>query len=237
MSYDIPAGTVTKDKTRGTWFWRLTVTRGPHAGQYRRRGVATKTSAQAALDVHRQDLLERGPIAFDDLTFGGFFSAWLEARELVGLRESTIASYRHQGAKLKGHGWLWDYPLGDVTAQHLDKLYADELREGGRGGRALAPKTVRNLHATVSKALGDAARKGLIRSNPATKADPPSAEAAAPAAGPVRTSHDSCTQPKTTNSVSCSDSWRSPDAGEVKHSSCAGPTSSSTPGRSRLPGR
>jgi integrase len=50
---------------------------------------------------------------------------------------------------------------------HLNKLYGT-LRAAG-----LAPKTIRNVHGVLSKALGDAERWGLASRNPARLADPP----------------------------------------------------------------
>jgi len=71
--------------------------------------------------------------------------------------------------------------LQDVTAGHLTAFYA-ELRERGgthqspqrRGEpKALSPKTVRNVHAILSKAFNDAIDLGLLQHNPAARAKPP----------------------------------------------------------------
>jgi integrase len=50
---------------------------------------------------------------------------------------------------------------------HLNKLYGD-LRAAGR-----APKTIRNIHGVLSKALADAERWGLVGRNAARLADVP----------------------------------------------------------------
>jgi integrase len=50
---------------------------------------------------------------------------------------------------------------------HLNKLY-NNLRAAGR-----APKTIRNVHGVLSKALADAERLGLVGRNPARLADVP----------------------------------------------------------------
>jgi integrase len=58
--------------------------------------------------------------------------------------------------------------LQQLTAEHLDRFYADRLQAG------LASKTVRNLHTMLRKALKDAVRKNLVVRNVADAADPPS---------------------------------------------------------------
>ena len=64
--------------------------------------------------------------------------------------------------------------LGDLNAAHLNRLYADLLRDGRihqPGG--LSPTSVRRIHAMIRKALNDAVRWGLLNRNVALLADPP----------------------------------------------------------------
>jgi integrase len=53
------------------------------------------------------------------------------------------------------------------TPLQVESLYATSLANGGAGGRALAPKTVRNCHIVLRRALADAERLGLVSRNPA----------------------------------------------------------------------
>ena len=81
--------------------------------------------------------------------------------------------------------------LQRVSPRTLDRLYATLRASGGRGGKALRGKTVRNVHVTLSKALGDAVRRGHLTTNPVLAVDPParddSVERAAWTAEEVRT--------------------------------------------------
>jgi integrase len=52
-------------------------------------------------------------------------------------------------------------------------LYRTLRQRGGRGGKPLRGKSVRNTHALLSKALGDAVRRGHIGANPVAAVDPP----------------------------------------------------------------
>jgi integrase len=66
-----------------------------------------------------------------------------------------------------------DVVLQKLSAQHLDTLYRTLRERGGRGGRPLRGKSVRNAHVTLSKALGDAVRRGHLTVNPILAVDPP----------------------------------------------------------------
>ena len=58
----------------------------------------------------------------------------------------------------------------------LNALYADLLATGRSGGlEGLSPKTVKEVHTILHKALHDAVRWGRLGRNPAGLADPPAA--------------------------------------------------------------
>ena len=65
-------------------------------------------------------------------------------------------------------------PLQDLTPAELEHFYA-ELRSNGRrsGPGGLAPKTIKNVHGILRKALGDAMRLGKLARNPADHAESP----------------------------------------------------------------
>lgn len=69
---------------------------------------------------------------------------------------------------------LGSQTLQDITPSMLERLYADLLASGrSRGQGGLAPKTVKNVHGILHKALADAVRLGKLRTNPADQAEPP----------------------------------------------------------------
>ena len=63
--------------------------------------------------------------------------------------------------------------MQNLTADKLNAFYATLLESGRRDGKGLSPKTVRNIHVVIRKALGDAIRWGKVGRNPAELADPP----------------------------------------------------------------
>jgi integrase len=91
---------------------------------------------------------------------------WLPAMDARGLRPSTLARYEtHVRCAIAPA--LGRLRLQALTPTHLNKLYRD-LRAAGR-----APKTIRNVHGVLSKALADAERWGLVGRNSARLADVP----------------------------------------------------------------
>jgi integrase len=97
---------------------------------------------------------------------------WLPARENADLSASTKDTDR-----TVIEAWILPYigqiPLQQLKARDLDTLYETLRKRGGRGGRPLRGKSVRNVHVTLSKALGDAVRRGHIAVNPVLAVDPP----------------------------------------------------------------
>jgi len=89
---------------------------------------------------------------------------WLPAIRTT-VKPSTWDSYRRA---ISGHvvPRIGLTPLSKVTPAHLNGLYADLLD-------TLSPKTVRNDHTILHRALKDAVRWGKLAKNPADYADPP----------------------------------------------------------------
>lgn len=85
------------------------------------------------------------------------------------MRPSTYDSYR-RNIDLHVVPRLGRRPLDKLTPEDVDLFYARLLTEGrkqecGDRGAGLAPKTVRNIHVMLNKAIADAARKGIVPRN------------------------------------------------------------------------
>jgi integrase len=104
-----------------------------------------------------------------------------------GLRPTTVEGYRRVLDFYVPRS-LREAVLGDVSPQQLNALYAQLLTSGrhqGPGG--LSARTVRYVHTALRRALGDAVRRGLIETNPADAADPPSRRASRARVFPIWT--------------------------------------------------
>jgi integrase len=105
------------------------------------------------------------------LSFGAYLTRqWLPGKKLT-LAASTYRGYVH---KTERHilPALGTTRLRGLRPHHLDALY-DRMLHPGDGRRALAPKSVYEVHLIIRGALGDAVRRGLITRNVAVVAHAP----------------------------------------------------------------
>jgi integrase len=156
----------------------------PGTGRKRRRWVPAGTR-RADAERLLADLIRRKydgePVPTEKLTLGEYLTArWLPVQQSK-LRASTYDSYR-RNIDLHVIPALGRRPLDKLTAEDIDLFYAQLLTKGrrkrGPGEKlevtGLAPKTVRNIHVMLHKALADAVRKGTVARNVVALADAPS---------------------------------------------------------------
>lgn len=136
-------------------------------------GYDTKRDAERAR-VEILSRVDRGAYVAPTRTSLGEFliGEWLPAKRPT-VKPTTMASYemhvtKHIAPRIGG------VPLVALNASHINALYAELLIDGRRNGQGgLSSSTVRRIHATLHKALGDAVRWGRIVRNPTDLADPP----------------------------------------------------------------
>jgi integrase len=154
-------------------------------------GYQTQREAKAAAAALRTDAARGRYVEPSKLTVTEYLlDEWLPSRENADISPNTRDTDRTVvEAWIVPH--IGDVPLQRLTGKALDGLYATLRARGGRGRRPLRGKSVRNVHVTLSKALGDAVRRGHLVVNPIHAVDPParddSAERAAWTAAEVRT--------------------------------------------------
>jgi integrase len=156
-------------ESRGLWFATLDLGRGPD-GKRRKVEVSSKTRAGCI-----QKRLERMKEIEDGTYTPGVkptVSSWMEhwcdviASERVAPR--TLANYRSYARK---------HITPHVGARRLDVLSVDDVRSLHRGIResGVSDRVVQAVHNTLSKALKDAVREGVIGQNPCDRMDRPRA--------------------------------------------------------------
>jgi integrase len=137
-------------------------------------GFATRKEAEreaAEIVKRKQDGDYRSP---DRITLGDYLNErWLPTRR-AQIRPSTFSAYKNSIA-IHVVPRIGSIQLRQLQPEDLDLFYAQLLVDGKRNGAGggLAPKTVRNIHAMLRKALHDAERKGTVQRNVADLADPP----------------------------------------------------------------
>lgn len=120
--------------------------------------------AIAKRDVARESMHENR--AGKDVPFGEHLAGWLTSLgALKNVSEITLQDYRYYSERFLMPR-LGAVPISDITAEHLDLLYADLAERTG-------PRTINHVHATARVALQRAVKKRLIPYNPAKDADPP----------------------------------------------------------------
>jgi integrase len=145
-------------------------------GPFRSRREAELAAAKAVSDVGAGAVRDTRAV-----TLAEYLRAeWLPAREVRGLKPTTLASYR----------WICQSylvpRLGQVQLQKLAPpdvvVFLDSFsKEPGRGGKRRSARTIALTHRVLSLALAHAVRAGVIARNPAEGArqDLPRGEASA----------------------------------------------------------
>lgn len=134
-------------------------------------GFRTRAEARAAV----REALAPDYVPPSGLTVETYLRRWLATREVAGLSPGT-----RELEKLIVEAYilprLGAIRLEELGTDRLARFYAELAREGGRGGRPLRGKTVRNVHGVLRKALADATRwkpRPLLARNPLDGVEPP----------------------------------------------------------------
>lgn len=139
--------------------WEAAVPLTNSSGQRKRHSIYGKTRAEvsAALTKALRDAAQGLPIAAEKQTVSEYLAGWLESAA-HGLAPRTLIRYRthvtNNLAPALGH-----IRLVKLAPQSIQTLYAKKLAEGA------APATIRQMHAVLRRALGEAARLELVPRN------------------------------------------------------------------------
>jgi integrase len=160
------------DKRKPNWCYLVDVAApGEKRKQRRKGGFRTKEQAQRALNEVVAALQRDRYIEPSRVTVGEFLQEWLAAIRST-IRPSTLSAYE-MNVRIHIAPEVGTVQLQRLTADRLNTAYASMLESGRRDGRGLSPKSVRNAHVVMRKALSDAVRWGRLDRNPAEFADPP----------------------------------------------------------------
>ena len=175
-------GTISKKGNR--WYAVIYDGINSDTGKPIRRWVAAGTRRTDAERV-LADLVQRKyggePVVKEKLTVGDYLLfRWLPIQK-TRLRETTYDSYA-RNIHLHVVSVLGRKRLVNLTVEDIDHFYAMLLTDGRKEQRdganpGLSPKTVRNIHVMLNKAMVDAQRKGLVARNVVALADAPSSKA------------------------------------------------------------
>src|SRR5688572_16968543 len=142
----------------GRWAYRVDAGFQPGTGKRRqilKQGFTTKKEAEAALAEALRDSSRGSVVSKSSTKVQEFLHDWLET-ERSRIRATTWHSYDLAVKRI--NRYLGRYAVQSLTPMQIERFYADLLATGSRDGKELSPKTVRNTHTVLRKALSDAER-------------------------------------------------------------------------------
>ena len=167
-------GTVSKRKN-GLWEGKFTVGRDAN-GKLIRKTIYGKTQKEVAQKITAltNDVNFGTYISPEKTTVGEWFDIWSN-EYLGGVKETTKTSYRyHIDFNIKPY--LGHIQLQKLTAPMIQKLYRNRMEKAPDGGKTLSPKSIKNLHGVIHKALDKAVQCRYIKYNPADACELPRIE-------------------------------------------------------------
>ena len=184
------SGHVAKRTTKNgvSWCFVIELGRDPSTGGRRRRtgrGFSSKKEAEAALRRELTELESGAQVDRTVMTVAEYLEGeWLPAHAQK-IRLNTLASYR---SAIKHHliPHIGAIRLQDLGPRDINRLYETLAERGSQTGRPLSPKTIRNAHVVLRRALEDAVKWEIIRRNPASVATPPATTRRPQVPGPWR---------------------------------------------------
>jgi integrase len=155
-----------------SWVVHATWREGARRRQLK-RAFRTKREAQDELTRFRAAHQTSAFVAPSRTTLADYVEPWLDGLANQGRKPSTLHGYRQV---FENHVLprLGAVPLQELRSADLDRLYAELLRSGRRGGGGLSMSSVHHVHAALNKLLNDAERSGLVTRNVARLASAPS---------------------------------------------------------------
>ncbi len=163
-------------KKRGTsWYYWVELERGPD-GQRRQKsrgGFKTRKDAERAFAELRDEVRRGAYVEPSKLSLNRFLEEEWFPSIGASVRATTLRNYGDlYEAYVKPT--LGRTQLVNITPARLNGYYTELLASGRRASDGgLSPKTVRNVHSMLHKALTDAVRWGHLSRNPVSLAAPP----------------------------------------------------------------
>lgn len=147
--------------------WMAQVDLGWAGGKRQRKFLYGKTRQEVArkLAVAVKAHHDGMPMSDDRVTVEAFLRDWLNSARGT-IRPKTWTTYEGY-IRLHAIPALGRLPLVKLEPRHLQRLFSDKLEEG------LSPSSVHHLHAILHRALGRAARWGVVPRNVADLVDAP----------------------------------------------------------------
>ena len=154
------SGTIRK-RSDGRWEARYSLGFDPKTGKQIQKSIYGKTQKEV------RQKLSKVSTEIDEGTYSEpakiKVSTWLDEwlRNYIGnVKASTVKSYQDH-VRLNIKPYIGEVQLGHLNTAMVQEMYNELLREKG-----LSPKTIKNVHGVLHRALDQALRMGYIKLNP-----------------------------------------------------------------------
>ncbi|MCL2747807.1 MAG: site-specific integrase [Oscillospiraceae bacterium] len=157
-------GTIRKRKD-GTWEARYTLPRDPGTGKQVQKSIYGKTQKEVAQKLRQvaKDIYDGVHFEPSRLNVGQWLDIWL-AEYIGNVKPFTVASYNTQvNVHIKPE--LGATKLSALTTHNIQVFY-NTLQRGKDEKAGLSPKTIKNIHGVLHKALAQAVKFNYIKFNP-----------------------------------------------------------------------
>ena len=152
---------------RGDGRWAASVSLGD--GRRKTYYGRTRDDVSQKLAKARYEVQQGLPVIPEKETVGAYLARWLEEIARPAIRATTYEAYE-RNIRLHVNPRIGRVRMARLSPDHLSRLYGHLLSKG------LAPKTIRQVHAIIHRALRQALRLRLVAVNAAEAVDPPRLE-------------------------------------------------------------
>lgn len=156
-------------KTYTYWEGHCTTGYDPGTGRQKQRSITGKSLKEVRQEISRitGEVDDGSYIEPSKQTLGEWLDTWLDTYVVYSVKPYTENSYR---AVCENHikPSLGKVKLAALSAPQIQQLYNKLVRQDG-----LSPKTVKNIHGVLHRALNQAVKIGGLRYNPADACDLP----------------------------------------------------------------
>ncbi len=157
-------GTI-RQRSDGRWEGKVTLGTDPGTGKQLRKSVYGSTQKEVRLKLQqiKHDISEGTYTEPSRMPLGEWLDIWL--REYTGgIKEHTAVTYETQ-VRMHIKPALGAVRLTDLRPHEIQTFYND-LHKEGEGKPALSPKTIKNVHGVLHRALDQAVIIGYVKHNP-----------------------------------------------------------------------
>lgn len=157
---------VVNGKTYTWWEARYTVGTNPGTGKQIQKSVSGKTQKEVAQKLKAATAaIDAGTYTEPSkMTVGEWLDIWAE-QYLGNVKVLTVSAYKTTiRLHIKPH--IGSVRLDKLNAHTVQRLY-NGLGEASSDGEQLSPKTIKNVHGVLHRALQQAVANGYIKFNPA----------------------------------------------------------------------